>query len=77
MHPFECIYYVHIDKILRDKFVKIATQCKFIGYTGDYKGHKYYELFVGKIYVSCNVTFDELSFDSKKILQALNAGYDP
>ncbi|KAM2229803.1 hypothetical protein ACFX1S_014292 [Malus domestica] len=70
---FGCTCYVHIQATHRDKLELRAVKCAFMGYSSSQKGYKCYNSHTGKLVVSRDIRFDELTHffhkDSENNLQ--------
>lgn len=58
---FGCVCYVFVPNHLCHKLEKKATRCIFVGYDPKRKGWRCIEPSSGKIHISRNVVFDEMS----------------
>ena len=63
-----CLAYVHVHRIKRNKLVKRATACVFMGYPPEAKGWKLYDPVSSRYIIARDVTFQESVSGTKALV---------
>ncbi|KAB2595180.1 hypothetical protein D8674_030630 [Pyrus ussuriensis x Pyrus communis] len=62
LKTFGCTCFPHLVPYNKHKLMPKSIPCVFIGYDNNYKGYRCLDVASGKVYISRNVQFDELTF---------------
>ncbi|KAB2605962.1 hypothetical protein D8674_005679 [Pyrus ussuriensis x Pyrus communis] len=62
LKTFGCTCFPHLVPYNKHKLMPKSIPCVFIGYDNQYKGYRCLDVASGKVYISRNVQFDELTF---------------
>ncbi|TQD89042.1 hypothetical protein C1H46_025433 [Malus baccata] len=62
LKAFGCACFLHLMPYNKHKLMPKLVKCVFIGYNLHYKGYRCLDPITGHVYISRNVTFDELTF---------------
>ncbi|KAB2601869.1 hypothetical protein D8674_002874 [Pyrus ussuriensis x Pyrus communis] len=62
LKTFGCMCFPHLVPYNKHKLMPKSIPCVFIGYDNQYKGYRCLDVASGKVYISRNVQFDELTF---------------
>ncbi|KAB2635458.1 retrofit [Pyrus ussuriensis x Pyrus communis] len=62
LKTFGCTCFPHLVPYNKHKLMPKSIPCVFIGYDNNYKGYRCLDVASGKVYMSRNVEFDELTF---------------
>ncbi|KAM2315364.1 hypothetical protein ACFX1S_028273 [Malus domestica] len=65
LKTFGCTCFPHLVPYNKHKLMPKSIPCVFIGYDNNYKGYRCLDVASGKVYISRNVQFDELTFPYK------------
>jgi hypothetical protein len=59
LHTLRCFAYAHILIKLHKKLDAKSKKCQFLGYSNDVKGYCLFDVHNQKVFISCDVVFNE------------------
>jgi histone deacetylase 1/2 len=76
LRTFGCAYWPNLCPYNTHKLAFRSKECVFLGYSNLHKGFKCLDISTGRVYISCDVVFDEDTLPFQNFIPMLERDYD-